>query len=240
MTTTAHHLRTITLRWTDLNDALGSTGTATWPPAGRMTDYLANLDHADEELAEAARWQAAYARQFLDRDPSQVGETRPPLRIAILDTMRTVEAALVTTADQVAAVVQRSPMPFAPSSWPAADRARRDQLARADAADLRRWRYTGKRTAMYAGLWLLARIERAPGPFIALPDTQARLIANVAAGACERVERALDIASRTAPLARPCPDCGGRIEMHGGAGASPVAHCTACGHVWSGQETTAA
>lgn len=234
MTTTAQHLRTITLHWTDLTEALATTGTATWPPAGRMTDYLASIDRADEAELEAERHRAL-ALRTLERDPTQIGETRPPLRIAVLDTMRTVEAALVTTADQVASVVQRSPMPFAPRSWPAADRARRDQLARADAADLRRWRYTGRRTAMYAGLWLLARVERAPGPFTALPDTQARLIANVAAGAAERVERALDVAARIAPLARPCPDCGGRIEMHGGAGASPVAHCTKCGHVWAGQ-----
>jgi len=239
MTTTAHHLRTITLHWTDLTQALATTGTATWPPAGRMTDYLASIDRNDAEELEAERHRAL-ALRTLERDPTQIGETRPPLRIAVLDTMRTVEAALVNTADQVAAVVQRSPMPFAPRSWPAADRARRDQLARADAADLRRWRYSGRRIATYAGLWLLARVERAPGPFIALPDTQARLIANVAAGAAERVERALDVAARVAPLARPCPDCGGRIEMHGGAGADPVAHCTRCGHVWSGQSTAVA
>lgn len=238
MTTTAQHLRTITLHWTDLTQALATTGTATWPPAGRMNDYLASIDRADEEELEAERHRAL-ALRTLERDPTQIGETRPPLRIAVLDTMRTVEAALVTTADQVAAVVQRSPMPFAPSSWPAADRMRRDQLARADSADPRRWRYSGRRTATYAGLWLLARVRRAPGPFIALPDREARLIANVAAGAAERVERALDVAARIAPLARPCPDCGGGIEMHGGAGASPVAHCTKCGRVWSGQPAVA-
>lgn len=245
MTTTAQHLRTITLHWTDLTQALATTGTATWPPAGRMNDYLASIDRADEEELEAERHRAL-ALRTLERDPSQVGETRPPLRIAILDTMRTVEAALVNTADQVAEVVQRPSMSFAPRSWPTADRVRRDQLARADAADLRRWRYSGRRTAMYAGLWLLARVERAPGPFFALPDTQVRLIANVAAGACERVERALDIADRIAALAEPCPrmvhtvfPCGGRIEMHGGAGASPVAHCTKCGHIWTGQPAVA-
>jgi hypothetical protein len=236
MSPTAAHLRTIAFRWTDLTDALATTGTSTWPPAGRMSDYLNALDQADEQLAEAARWQAAYNRQFLDRDPNQVGETRPPLRIAILDTMRTVEAALVATADQVAAVVQRSPMPLAPRSWPAADRDRRDQLARAEATDPRRWRYVGRRTVPHTALWLLARVEGRPGPFRQLPQREHQLIVNVTAGACQRIERALDIGARTAQLARPCPDCGGQLEMHGGAGASPVAHCVGrCGRVWTAQ-----
>lgn len=239
MTTTAAHLRTIALRWTDLHEALATTGTSTWPPAGRMSDYLNALDQADEELAEAARWQAAYNRQFLDRDPTQIGATRPPLRIAILDTMRTVEIALTATGDQVAAAVQRSPMPFAPRSWPAADRARRDQLARADACDPRRWRYGGRHTAPHTALWLLARVQGRPGPFRPLPEREHRLIANVAQEACERVERALDIAGRKATVAHPCPDCGGRIDMHGGAGAEPVARCTECGHVWTGQAAVA-
>lgn len=241
MTTTATHLRTITLRWTDLAEALASTGTSSWPPAGRMSDYLNALDQADEQLAEAAAWQAAYNRQFLDRDPNQVGETRPPLRIAILDTMRTVEAALVETADQVAAAVQRSPMTLAPRGWPAADRARRDQLARADAADPRRWRYGGRHTAPHTALWLLARVEARPGPFRPLPGREALLIANVAAEACQRVEKALDVTGRKATVATPCPrfECGGRIEMYGGAGAQPVAHCTKCGHIWTGQDTPA-
>jgi hypothetical protein len=237
--TTAAHLRTIALRWTDLADALASTGTTTWPPAGRMTDYLTALDHADEQLAEAAAWQAAYNRQYLDRNPHQVGATRPPLRITILDTMRTVELALTATADQVAAAVQRSPMPGAPRTWPLADRARRDKLAAADAADPRRWRYGGRHTAPHTALWLLARVEARPGPFRPLPEREHRLIANVAREAAQRIERALDIADRTATLTRPCPDCGGRIEMHGGAGAPPVARCTACGRVWAEQGAAA-
>ncbi|MFF4752667.1 hypothetical protein ACWD5R_11375 [Streptomyces sp. NPDC002514] len=234
------NLETIARRWTDLQDALASTGTTTWPPAGRISDYLTALDQADAELVEAAHWQAAYTRQYLDRDPNQVGATRPPLRIEILDTMRTVEAALVATADQVAAIVQRSPMPSAPRSWPAADRARRDQLAHADATDPRRWQYSGSRTATRAALWLLARVHGAPGPFRPLPDREAQLIANVAAGARQRIEQALDIGSRTAAIARPCPGCGGRLEMHGGAGARPVAHCTGCGHTWTHPDPAAA
>ncbi|MFJ1869939.1 hypothetical protein [Streptomyces chartreusis] len=245
--TTVNHLRTIATRWTDLADALASTGTATWPPAGRMSDYLNALDQADEQLAEAARWQAAYTRQFLDRDPTQIGATRPPLRIAILDTMRTVEAALIHTADEVAHVVQREPMAFTPArkvdrtTYTSErharvvheDRQRRDALARADVADPRRWRFGGRHTAPHTALWLLARVEARPGPFRPLPDREHRLIANVASEACERVERALDIAGCKATVARPCPDCGGSIEMQGGAGAEPVARCTGCGRIWT-------
>lgn len=236
---TAEHLRTIAVRWPDLGDALATTGTTSWPPAGRMSDYLRALDAADAELAEAARWQAAYTRQYLDRDPQQIGATRPPLRIEILDTMRTVEARLIETGHQVAAVVQRSPMAGAPRSWPATDRARRDKLALADAADPRRWRFQGRHTAPHTALWLLARVQARPGPFRPLPDREHRLIAAVAADACARVETALDIAARTATIAHPCPDCGGQLEMHGGAGASPAAHCTACGRIWTGQDAAA-
>ncbi|MGW9029643.1 hypothetical protein ACWGQ5_37115 [Streptomyces sp. NPDC055722] len=244
MTTAATHLRTIAVRWTDLHDALASTGTATWPPAGRMSDYLNALDDADAELAEAARWQATYTRQFLDRDPTQIGATRPPLRIAILDTMRAVEAALVHCADDIARTAQREPIPM-PSARKAdygslraariaaTDRQRRTQLALADLNNPRRWRYTGRRSAPYAALWLLARIKRAPGPCRRLTEAEERRIGNVAAGAAERVEQALDIAARTAPLAALCPHCGGRLQMHGGAGSSPVAHCASCGQVWA-------
>lgn len=239
MTTTATHLRLIAQHWTDLRDALASTGTAAWPPAGRMSDYLASIDRDTTELEEERA--RALALRTLERDPSQIGETRPPLRIHILDTMRAVEAALVETADQVAAVVQRPVMSFAPSTWPAADRARRNALARADAADPRRWRWTGiQRPAPYTALWLLARVQHGPGPFRPLPENEAQLIANVAQGAAERVERALDIAARIAPLTEPCPTCGGRIEVHGGAGAQPVAHCTACGRIWTEAAAVAA
>ncbi|WP_405579111.1 hypothetical protein [Streptomyces sp. NBC_01092] len=90
-------------------------------------------------------------------------------------------------------------------------------------------------------------MEARPGPFRQFPEREHLLIANVASEACERVERAVDIADRTATPAMPCPrmikvvyPCGGCIEMYGGAGAEPVAHCTECGHIWTGQGTNAA
>ncbi|MGX1909021.1 hypothetical protein ACWIID_09180 [Streptomyces phaeochromogenes] len=238
MTTTANHLITLLRHWPDLQDALSTRATGTWPPAGRMTDYLNALDRLDAEEIEAERHRAL-ALRTLERDPSQPGHSAAPLRIPLLDVMHAVQAALVHCADVTAAAVQRPPMGHLPASYPAADRARRELLAMRDASDPRRWKWTGTRTAPLAALWLYCRVTDQYGPFRPLTGEQQAFLATVAAGACERVERALDIASRTAPLARPCPECGGRIEMHGGAGAPPVAHCTRCGHVWSEQAAVA-
>ncbi|MFI1677026.1 hypothetical protein [Streptomyces sp. NPDC020607] len=230
MTTTATHLRTIALHWADLHEAAGQP-----PQIGAfglgLRGYLARLDQLDADQLEYDRHQAAHLRS-LERSSDQLGERPAPVRLAVLDTMRAVEAALVDCADQTAAVVQRSPMAYAPRGWPAADRARRDQLARADALDPRRWRYTGRRTAPYAALWLLARVTRAAGPFAALPEREERRISTVAEGAAARVERALDIAAQRRTLERRC-GCGGAIDVHGGEGRAPLAHCTGCGQVWT-------
>lgn len=231
--TTATHLTTVIRHWRDLHDALGTRATTTWPPAGRMTDYLNALDRLDEEELEAERHRAL-ALRTLERDPSQPGHSAAPLRIPLLDVMRTVRADLVECADQTAAVVQRIVMGLLPESYPAADRARRELLALQDRKDPRRWNWTSTRPdAPHTALWLLGRVQGAPGPFRPLTEEQQAHIATVAAGAAERVERALDIAARVATLAQACPDCAGRIEVHGGAGANPVAHCTNCGKVWA-------
>ncbi|MFC8945934.1 hypothetical protein [Streptomyces rochei] len=248
--TPEHPLRTIALRWTDLQDALGGASAPVWPPAGRMRDYLRSLEELDAEEAEAERHRAL-ALRLLERDPAQLGERPIPIRLRIHDTMRTVHASLLACADAVAEVVQRPPMaPPAPRRAAVAttraerlaweDHARRVELAQQDAADPRRWKWTGTRpTAPYTALWLLARVEGAPGPFRPLPDREQRLIGNVAREACARVETALDIAARTAALAHPCPDCGGQLAMYGGAGALPVAHCRGCGRTWTSQAAAA-
>ncbi|WP_086765393.1 hypothetical protein [Streptomyces bobili] len=178
-----------------------------------------------------------------ERDPAQIGQRPVPVRLHILDTMRAVEAALTACADDIARTAQRAPI-----SVPAArkadyrtlreariaatDRQRRTELAHADQHDPRRWRYTGTRTATYAALWLLARIERAPGPCRRITDEEETRIGNVAAGAAERVERALDIAAQRRTLEQ-LHDCGGAIDVHGGEGRSPLAHCTGCGRIWA-------
>lgn len=251
MTTAEHHLRTVIHHWPDLVEALGGGAAPTWPPAGRMSDYLRGLEQRDAEQMEDER-QRALELRLLERDPAQIGERPIPIRLPIHETMRIVQAALVHCADQIAADVQRAPMAPPPPrrasyartraervAWE--DHARRVEAAQQDRMDPRRWSWTGTRpNARMAALWLLGRVQGAPGPFRPLSPLQAEQLAVVARGAAERIEHALDVGEITAPLARPCPDCGGRLNLHGGAGASPVARCSACGHIWSGQDATVA
>ncbi|MFF7485612.1 hypothetical protein ACFZBC_08950 [Streptomyces luteogriseus] len=244
MTTTATHLRTIALHWTDLHEAAGTPAQLGAFGLG-LRGYLARLDQADAEQLEYERHQAAHLRS-LERDPIQLGDRPVPVRLHILDTMRAVEAALVQCADDIAAAAQRAPiaMPTARrvdgSTYRSLrdariayeDRQRRTELALADQRDPRRWKYTGERTASYAALWLLARVERAPGPCRRITEQEEQRIGTVAAGAADRVERALDIAAQKRTLEQRC-SCGGRIDIHGGEGRVPVAHCTGCGAIWT-------
>jgi hypothetical protein len=239
MTTAATHLRTTALHWTDLHEAAGQPTTIGAFGLG-LRGYLARLEDAEQQ--EYNQHQAAHLRS-LERDPIQLGDRPTPVRLHILDTMRAVEAALVACADDIARVAQRAPI-----SVPAArkadyrtlreariahqERQRQQQLAHADAHDPRRWRYTGQRTAPHAALWLLARVERAPGPCRRITEQEAARIGKVAAGAAERVERALDIAAQRRTLEQKC-GCGGAIDVHGGEGRQPLAHCTGCGRVWT-------
>ena len=236
---TLANLRVIVTHWNDLHHALASTGTATWPPAGRMNDYLASVDRRTDDEVEAAAWQAR-ARRDQERSPSQIGETRAPIRLGILDTMTTLENELVELADQIAAAIQRSPMPYAPRGWPTADRERRNQLAREDAADPRRWRYVGTRSGRHAAAWLLARVQQRPGPFHRLTGDQLLRIAAVASRAAHRVETALDMADHKAALTRPCPDCSGELVIEAGGGERPAVWCSRCGRTWHEQESAAA
>ncbi|MBZ6250540.1 hypothetical protein KVH27_19430 [Streptomyces olivaceus] len=244
MTTTATHLRTCALHWADLHEAAGTPAQLGAFGLG-LRGYLARLDQADRDEYGYDRAHAAHLRS-LERDPIQIGERPVPVRLHILDTMRMVEAALVACADDIAHAAQRVPIAgptarrtaVAPyrsqreADIAAADRARRTQLAHADLVDPRRWRYTGRRTASHAALWLLARIERAPGPCRRITEQEEQRIGNVAAGAAARVERALDIAAQQRTLSTPCA-CGGAIDVHGGEGRTPVAHCTGCGKIWA-------
>jgi hypothetical protein len=229
-TTTVEHLTTVITHWDNLTDALDSVS-PTWPPAA-LRAHVARLDHQDRAEETGLR--------ALERSPEQLGATAAPLRIDILDTMRDVETVLVGCADYIAAAVQRSPMPRAPRTWPATDRARRDQLADADAADPRRWRYTGHRPAPYAAAWLAARVDAHPGgPFAPLTLDHRDTIGRAARAAGTRIERVLDLTDDRRTLTRPCA-CGGTIEIHGGAGATPVARCTGCGAIWSERGVIAA
>lgn len=74
--------------------------------------------------------------------------------------------------------------------------------------------------------------EYLPGLCRPIDERQAKRIGAVAAVAAERVERALDIAAQNRTLVQRCP-CGGEIDMHGGEGWPPVAHCARCGRIWT-------
>lgn len=226
--TTSQHLRTLINLWPDLHDALGQRTTIGAFGLG-LRGYIAALEQYDLEEAAALR--------ALERDPMQIGQRPVPISLRVYGTMRAIEAGLAECADQTAAAVQREPVSFAPRDWPAADRARRDTLARADLADPRRWRFRGNTPpARYTALWLLARVERRPGPFRALNEQQLQHIARVAAESVRRIEAALDLADGRKELSEQhtCA-CGGVIEVYGGAGATPVARCQGCGALWTEQ-----
>jgi hypothetical protein len=227
MTTTAQHLATCATHWRDLHDALGTPNTATWPPSG-LNNYLTALDQLDAEEARQAR-------------ELEVPSGAPPLRIQILDTMRSVEAVLTELADQTASSVQRPVMGLLPDTYPAADRRRRAMLVVQDRADPRRWRWTGTRPgAPYAALWLLGRVQGAPGPFRRLTAVQLDHITSVAAEAAGRVEAALELTRKTAPVPWPCPHCRGELRVEGGDGTDPAVRCRACGWARTGHDTAAA
>lgn len=235
MTTTAAHLWTVARHWRDLADTL-TTGATTWPPAGRITDHLASL-HDDE--AEA-RQQAA-ALRALERSPDQIGEMRAPIRLHVLDIMQTVRADLLECADQTAAAVQKPVLRSLPKGFPESVRARHELLVMKDRRDPRRWRWAGIRPdAPYTALWLLARVQGAGGPFEPLNARQRDHVAAVARTACGRVERALDLVGQRRTLAEPHDGCGGRIDVYGGEGQAPTAHCRGCGRVWTAADTVAA
>lgn len=220
------HLHTVATHWGNLHDALGTPNPVNWPPAMGITRYLNALDQIDAEEARQAR-------------ELEVPAGAPPLRITILDAMRSVEAALVELADQIASSVQRPVMSPLPDTYPSADRARRELLVMQDRHDPRRWSWTGTRPAApYAALWLLARVQGAHGPFKRLTSVQLDHIASVAAEAAGRVERALELTRKTAPVPWPCGHCRGVLEIHGGDGVDPAVTCRDCGRTW--RDATAA
>lgn len=243
-TTTAIHLHTIVLHWADLHEAAGAPSTLGAFGLG-LRGYLARLEEIDAEQAEYELHQAAHLRS-LERDPIQLGPRPVPIRLHILDTMSGIRSDLLQCADTIAETVMRKPIAPPPPRRAAyartraerrvwEDHARRVQAAQDDAADQRRWRWTGVRPdAPYTALWLLGRVQGAPGPFRRhLSEQETARIASVARSCAERIERTLDIATQTRTLEQRHDECGGRIEVHGGDGARPLARCTGCGRIWT-------
>ncbi|MGW1938983.1 hypothetical protein [Streptomyces goshikiensis] len=242
MTTTATPaalLRQIALTWPQLTTALEDGTTGNWPPAGRMTDYLAALD---DTAAAEQRYHRARHRLILDRDPAQLGTTRPPLSIHVHDTIRTIETALAGCADVIASKVQTEPIPAPGRDWPTADRARRAAASRADIADPRRWRFRGRTPrAPYTALWLLARVECRPGPFRPLIDADRRYIGGIAREAIARMDVVLGLSVTEVRHDAACPDCAGPVTVRTEAGDPPTARCAGdCGRVWTLADAAAA
>ncbi|WP_327376220.1 hypothetical protein OG393_21075 [Streptomyces sp. NBC_01216] len=210
-TDTATQLRRIARLWPDLQTALGTPTTTTWPPASLRT-YLNALDHHDRTETAGLR--------ALERSPDQLGNRPVPVNLRIMDTMRTVEAALHETATQIAATNQYS----------------------VKTSHLHRWQYTGRpRGAAETALWLSARADGVFWPGRALSEPQKRHLSRVATEALRRVEQALDLATDTRELSpqHACP-CGGRIIITGGAGDTPTARCRHCGAWWTEKGVVAA
>lgn len=226
-TTAQHHLQTVIDNWRHLTDMLDTHVSAPWPPAGRMSDYIDALDYADAQQVHQMRG---------GRDELDAGAGRAPLNLDALDAIRTTELALIGTADHLSTLVQRYPLSVDTGrGW--TDDVHREAalIATRDQADPRRWSLTATatRTPPHAAVWLLHRLDDAPGPFRPLTSDQRRLIENVAREAGERVGRALVILRKSSRAAYPCPHCRKRaLDVSGGDGQPASVACQACGRTW--------
>lgn len=224
--TAADDLDTITERWDTLADAAGQRPTTTWPPAMGITRLM-----SDEERQEQAAERA-------DTNPDAPGPRPAPVNVDVLDVMTVIETGVVTAADWLAERVQR-PAFRAPTGHGWSDDVHRAAvlLATKDAADPRRWRFTGQRSAPDAAEWLACRLRDQSGPFRRLDDGERQAVAEVAAAGAELIRRTLGDARRTTPLPHPCPmPCGGQLVVEGGDGAPPLVRCEDCGRTWTEAE----
>ena len=213
LTTTRAHLATIVGLWPLLADAVGARPQTDWPPAMGIS-RMRGPDEAGD---------------------GRIGDVRPlPINVDVHDAMTAITEQLVELADQIAAETQRPAMSHAPRGWPAADRQRRDELADQDAADPRRWRYVGTRSAPAAAQWLAHRIDATPGgPFAPLSLQHLHAIERAATGAADRIEQLLRIARRTTATGRTHDGCGGDLMVSGGDGGDPAVECADCGRHWT-------
>jgi hypothetical protein len=241
---TAARLQYVIDSWDHLTDMLDTRHGAPWPPAARMSDYLAGLEKAEataEEIAEAAAYLRA-GRRVAERADSRftLGESPAPIRLAIVDTMRGITDQLVYLCDVLSQEVTRPPMKHAPSHWTHADRVKRDLMADRDSADPRRWHRRRARSAPDAAAWLLGRLRAEPGPFLPLGPSQLRRIEAAAGHAHKQIDRSLDGVRRAQVVDRPCPLCGGTLGMASGDGEAPIVACFGCRQEWTLPATEAA
>jgi hypothetical protein len=225
-TATATHLQYVIDNWQHLTDMLTTRHGSTWPTVMGIEHVLDGSDEAAEERATLRLAERADSRYTLGASPA-------PIRLHIVDVIRSVDTDLVYLADVLAQEVQRPVMRRAPSHWAPADRELRDQLVAEDEADPRRWRYRQHRTAPFAAAWLVGRVEAQPGPFLRLTTEQGRRIEAAAAKAHGQVERALDGVRQAQVVDRPCPLCGGTLGMSSGDGGTPIVACFGCRQEWT-------
>ncbi|MFE9810683.1 hypothetical protein [Streptomyces sp. NPDC005548] len=201
---------------------------------GRVQYECAHCDYVGEGGPHTPR---------ADRDAQQLGERPVPVRLHVVDACRAVETALCAIADEIAAEVQPAPVSSSTARRggyataraarvAAADRARRDELAAADAASPHRWSFTMRgRTAVRAAEWLLARLD--DGVYCTeLTNVQRARIAVVAREAARRIERTIGgVGDRQSFVMddRPCPYCGAELTMHSGGGLGDVVTCSGPG-----------
>jgi hypothetical protein len=156
--------------------------------------------------------------------------------------MTTVETGLVTIADWLAERVQR-PAFRATTGRGWIDDVHRQAvlLATKDAADPRRWKFTGQRDAPTAAEWLSLRLQGTPGPFRTLNEGEREAVAQVATMGAELIRRTLGEQRRKETVPHPCPTpCGGQLVVEGGDGAPPIVRCEDCGRTWKDTSTDAA
>lgn len=232
---TAAHLQYVIDSWGQLTDMLTTHHSATWPPPMGIQHVLNGADDAETAEEEQYALNTRALARIAERADSgyTLGASPAPVRLQIVDTMRTIERELVYLADVLAQEIQRQPMASAPAHWKPADRVKRDALAAEDAADPRRWRYRETRTAVAAASWLLGRVGRHPGPFLPLGPTQLRRIKTAVGRVHDQIAQALDGVQRVQQVERPCPLCGGALGMASGDGELPVVACLGCRHEWT-------
>ncbi|MFF2522462.1 hypothetical protein [Streptomyces liangshanensis] len=249
--TTIQALTTVITHWDDLRELVDTRAPASWPPvtpaeyaqlvqaeaadADAHAQQLVTIRHDSGQLYYACAQCDRVGEGHLhpvraDREPEQLGIRPDPLRLHILDTIRTVENTLLALADEIASEVQRASITTGRPSRLDPMQLDLVRMAAHDARDPARWRYNrGPRTAPAAAQWLRARVHDEPGPCAPLNDAQRELIHRIVEEAARRVEQLVGSARRHDQLHRACPSCRGALTLHHDGDEAPVVTC-ANGH----------
>jgi len=224
----AIHLQYVIHSWPQLTRMLTTRHTSTWPPVMGIQHVLDDQDDPDEVAEQRA------ALRLAERADSRytLGSSPAPIRLHIVDVMRTIETDLVYLADIIATEVQRPPISNAPAHWLPAEQEKRNKIAAEDAADWRRWRYRQHRSAVYAAAWLSGRLDGEPGPFLPLGPSRLARIATAAKTAHDQIQQALNGVRTAQVVDRPCPLCGGTLGISSGDGEEPLVVCFGCQQQW--------